>query len=135
LIGVLAWGYGVDRNGRARSAKSLTVQIEPPRTPFEVTADIVTITQTQGAQAGFSTLFNRSAGWLRQIGTAFGTKLLHFGAYHQAPGPPPLIYDENAWKAYAREPGNAGMNRPGCLESLRQTQAGSCPQSAAIFSE
>ena len=113
LIGVLAWGYGSDRNGRARSAKTLTVQTESPKTPFDVATEIVTTAQTQGAKAGFSALFNGQAGRLRQMGTAFGTKLIHFGAYRQAPGPPPLIFDENAWKAFVKEPNNTHAPPPG----------------------
>jgi hypothetical protein len=112
LIGTLAWGYGADRKGRSRATKTVTVRTDPKRSPFEVATEIVETTQTQGARAGFSALFSGDTGRLKMMGTAYGTKLLHFGGYHNAPEPPPLIFDANAWKAYTKEPGNADRPHP-----------------------
>ena len=86
--------------------KTLTIQTEPPKTPFEVAAEIVRTAQTKGTRAGFSALFDGHSGRLKNIGTAFGTKLLHFGAYKEVSGDArPLIYDKNSCKGWSREPG------------------------------
>jgi hypothetical protein len=113
LIGTLAWRYGTDGNGRPRTQKTLTIQTEPPKTPFEVAAEIVRTAQTKGARAGFAALFDGNSGRLKNVGTAFGTKLLHFGAYKEVSGEArPLIYDKNVWKGWSREPGMSAVTDP-----------------------
>jgi hypothetical protein len=113
LIGTLAWGYGTDGTGRPRTKKTLTVQTDPTKTPFEVATEIVRIAQTKGAKEGFSALFDGNAGRLKNVGTSYGTKLLHFGAYRELTGSPrPLIYDKNAWRGWRREPGRSGVKAP-----------------------
>jgi hypothetical protein len=113
LIGTLAWGYWVDGTGRPRTKKTLTIQTDPVMTPFEVAAEIVRTAQTKGATAGFSALFDGNAGRLKNVGTAYGTKLLHFGAYGMLSGEArPLIYGKNAWKGGRLEPGKSKVKAP-----------------------
>ena len=97
FIASMAWGFGDDARGLHRVSEMLRRErVERP--PLEVVADIVTPSRDNGAAAGFSALFLNGRTRVHGLGIAFGTKLIHFAGYNQAPDPQPLILDLNVWR-------------------------------------
>lgn len=92
FLAALVWGFGPTGYGASRAAKILTAS------SADTAANIWATAAERGAQAGFSSLWNRGRSRIKGLGTAFGTKILYFAATEATPGPPPLILDQFVYK-------------------------------------
>lgn len=97
FISAMAWGFGDDARGLYRVTRMLEVERDGGD-PLAVVHDVVAATRSDGAAAGFRSLFRDGRSRVMGLGIAFGTKLLHFAGTGYSLDPVPLILDLNVWK-------------------------------------
>lgn len=93
LVASTIWGYG---NYGRRGVPALKAMLQTPNVT-DVTNDIIRASRIDCA-SGFSALFDNGKSRIRQLGIAFGTKVVHFAGYEHA-DPPPLILDKRVYNA------------------------------------
>ena len=101
FVAAMTWGFGPVSYGPSRVMKMLT----KPRGeggPLATIESVVAAATTDGAKAGFSSLWFDGRSRVYGLGTAFGTKVLHFAATEKTPGPQPLILDQFVYRGAQR---------------------------------
>lgn len=88
----MIWGMKPGGYGPYRLREMLT-KPRHGREPADVITEIVQTTRTHGAAEGFGSLWTNGSSRVFRLGTAFGTKVLHFAAA-RADGTPPEKFAE-----------------------------------------
>ncbi len=92
FVAAMIWGFGPTGYGPHRLHQMLTAK-RGHTGPDEVIVDIMEVAARQGAGKGFSALWASGRTRVLGLGTAFGTKALHFATNESTPGAPPAVLD------------------------------------------
>jgi len=89
FVAAMIWGFGPHR-----VTTMLTTSRDPETSPAEAVTALMTTTRTHGAADGFRSLWRDGRSRIHGLGTAFGTKALHFASDKTTPGEQPLVLDQ-----------------------------------------